>query len=323
MSIAAFLLVNGNFTKFVANNNHTHMQPFSLRGMGVALVTPFRHDFSVDYKALANLIDYHIDGGADYLVVLATTSEAVTLTCPERHEVARFVERHVAGRIPLVLGMSDNCTARLAAHIPEVDLSGYSAILTVVPYYNKPSQEGIYRHFKAVAEASPLPVVLYNVPSRTGKNMEAATTLRLAEEFPGKIIGIKEASGDIDQIRTIIDHKPEGFQVVSGDDALTLRLIGIGAEGVISVVGNALPRLFSDMVHRSLANPSDPEAADTDTLLQPLDKALFADGNPSGIKCLLNLLGLADDVLRLPLVPVSAETRKAIENVLPTLPYLN
>ena len=178
-------------------------------------------------------------------------------------------------------------------------------------------------HFKAVAEASPLPVVLYNVPSRTGKNMEAATPLRLAEEFPGKIIGIKEASGDIDQIRTIIDHKPEGFQVVSGDDALTRRLIGIGAEGVISVVGNALPRLFSDMVHRSLANPSDPEAADTDTLLQPLDKALFADGNPSGIKCLLNLLGLADDVLRLPLVPVSAETRKAIENVLPTLPYLN
>ena len=237
--------------------------------------------------------------------------------------MARFVERHVAGRVPLVLGMSDNCTARLAAHIPDVDLSGYSAILTVVPYYNKPSQEGIYRHFKTVAEASPLPVVLYNVPSRTGKNMEADTTLRLANEFPGKIAGIKEASGDIEQIRTIIDHKPEGFQVVSGDDALTRRLIGIGAEGVISVVGNALPALFSDMVHRSLAAHTDPKAVETDTLLQPLDKALFADGNPSGIKCLLNLLGLADDVLRLPLVPVSAATRKAIENVLPTLPYLN
>ena len=153
--------------------------------------------------------------------------------------------------------------------------------------------------------------------------MEADTTLRLANEFPGKIAGIKEASGDIEQIAASIKDKPEGFQVVSGDDALTRRLIGIGAEGVISVVGNALPALFSDMVHRSLAAHTDPKAVETDTLLQPLDKALFADGNPSGIKCLLNLLGLADDVLRLPLVPVSAATRKAIENVLPTLPYLN
>jgi len=296
------------------------MQPFSLRGMGVALATPFRQDFSVDYRALANLVEYQINGGADYLVVLATTSEAVTLTCPERHDVARFVAQQVAGRVPLILGMSDNCTARLAAHIPEVDLSGYSAILTVVPYYNKPSQEGIYRHFEAVAKASPLPVVLYNVPSRTGKNMEADTTLRLAYDFPDKIIGIKEASGNIDQIRAIIDRRPATFHVVSGDDALTRRLISIGAEGVISVVGNALPALFSDMVHRALANASDPIAIETDNLLQPLDKALFAEGNPSGLKCLLNILGLADDVLRLPLVPVSAATRNAIDAALQALP---
>lgn len=288
------------------------MDKIDLRGTGVALVTPFKRDFSVDYDALGRLVEHQISGGIDYLVVLATTSEAVTLSCPERREIATFVVRKAAGRVPLVMGMSNNCTAELVRHIPEVDFTGYSAILSVVPYYNKPSQEGIYRHFKAIAEVSPLPLVLYNVPSRTGKNMEADTTLRLAHEFRGQIAGIKEASGNLEQIADILKRKPDDFQVVSGDDALTRRMIGLGAVGVISVVANALPRLFSSMVHMTLDNPASMEAERIDRAMQPLDKALFAEGNPSGIKCLLNHLGLAEDVLRLPLVEVSASVRRAI-----------
>lgn len=280
--------------------------------MGVALATPFKTDFSVDYDSLARLVDYQIANGADYMVVLATTSEAVTLDCAERREIARFVADRVAGRIPLILGMSNNCTREIARHLKEVDFTGYSAVLSVVPYYNKPSQEGIYRHFKAIAEASPLPVVLYNVPSRTGKNMEAATTLRLATDFPDKIIGIKEASGDIEQIAAIIKDKPERFQVVSGDDALTLKLIRMGAIGVISVVGNALPAAMSRMVNAALADASSAEAESVNTSLQALDRALFAEGNPSGLKCLLSQMGFCADVLRLPLVPVGAVTRTAI-----------
>ncbi len=294
-------------------------QPVSLRGMGVALATPFKTDFSIDFDALEHLIDYQIENGADYLVVLATTSEAVTLTCPERHAVARFVAEKAAGRVPLIMGMSNNCTAELVRHIPEVDFTGYSAILSVVPYYNKPSQEGIYRHFKAISETSPLPLVLYNVPSRTGKNMEAETTLRLAREFPGKIAGIKEASGNLEQALAIITDKPDGFSVVSGDDALTRRMIGMGAEGVISVVGNALPQLFSTMVHLTLNDTSSAEAEEIDRSLQPLDKALFAEGNPSGLKCLLHHLGLAENVLRLPLVPVGEATDRAIAEAIDTL----
>lgn len=294
-------------------------QPVSLRGMGVALATPFKTDFSIDFDALEHLIDYQIENGADYLVVLATTSEAVTLTCPERHAVARFVAEKAAGRVPLIMGMSNNCTAELVRHIPEVDFTGYSAILSVVPYYNKPSQEGIYRHFRAIAETSPLPLVLYNVPSRTGKNMEAETTLRLAREFPGKIAGIKEASGNLEQALAIITGKPDGFSVVSGDDALTRRLIGLGAEGVISVVGNALPRLFSTMVHLTLNDTASAEAEEIDRSLQALDKALFAEGNPSGLKCLLHHLGLAENVLRLPLVPVGEATDRAIAEAIDTL----
>ncbi|MBD5225838.1 MAG: 4-hydroxy-tetrahydrodipicolinate synthase [Bacteroidales bacterium] len=295
------------------------MEPISLRGMGVALATPFKDDFSIDFDALENLVDYQIKNGADYLVVLATTSEAVTLSCSERNRVARFVAEKVAGRIPLVMGMSNNCTTEIVNHIPEVDFSGYSAILSVVPYYNKPSQEGIYRHFKAIAEVSPLPVILYNVPSRTGKNMEAATTLRLAREFPGKIIGIKEASGNLEQAADIIAGKPAGFNLISGDDALTRRLIAKGATGVISVVGNALPRMFSTMVHLALSDASSEKAARIDCDMQPLDRALFAEGNPTGLKCLLAHLGLAKNVVRLPLVPVSPETSNAIAEALDTL----
>lgn len=288
----------------------------SLRGLGIALATPFKEDFSVDFDALEALVEYQIENGADYLVVLATTSEAVTLTTPERNQVARFVCEKVNNRVPLVIGMSDNCTMRLLNHFKEVDLTGYSAILTVVPYYNKPSQEGIFQHFRAIAEASPLPIVLYNVPSRTGQNMEAATTLRLAREIPEKILGIKEASGKLEQITEILQNKPEGFQVLSGDDALTLQLIRMGAEGVISVVGNALPKEFGDLVHEALANPSNPQLDETNTLLNPLLKALFAEGNPSGLKCLLAQLNMAQDVLRLPLVPVGDVTRQTIATTL-------
>lgn len=284
------------------------MQPADLRGMGIALATPFTEDFSVDYSSLGEMIDYQIASGADYIVALATTSEAVTLTLPERHEVARFVRNRVAGRVPLVIGMSGNCTAEVVAHIQGADLNDYCAILSVVPYYNKPSQEGIYRHFKAIAEASPLPVILYNVPSRTGVNMTADTTLRLAAEFPGKIVAIKEASGNVAQISDIIARKPQGFKVLSGDDGLTRSLIALGAEGVISVVGNALPRIFTTMVHEALADPQSPRAVAIDQAMQPLCRALFADGNPSGLKSLLHTLGMGADVLRLPLVPVSAPT---------------
>ena len=295
------------------------MERISLRGMGVALATPFNNDFTVDYVALEKLVEHQIKNGADYLVVLATTSEAVTLDGHERNEVARFVARVAAGRVPLIMGMSGNCTHRLTETIADTDFSGYSAILSVVPYYNKPSQEGIYRHFKAVAEASPLPVVLYNVPSRTGKNMEAATTVRLANEFPGKIIGVKEASGNLDQVAEILAQKPDGFQVVSGDDALTLRMVRMGAEGVISVVGNALPELFGELVHRALANPDDARTDLINNAMQPLDKALFADGNPSGVKCLLSLLGLANNVLRLPLVPVCQKVEAEISQAYTSL----
>lgn len=280
--------------------------------MGVALATPFKSDFSIDYDSLGRLVDYQVNEGADYMVVLATTSESATLNRRERTELARFVAERVAGRIPLIMGMSGNCTSDLVEHIAETDFTSYSAILSVVPYYNKPSQEGIFRHFKAVAEASPVPVVLYNVPSRTGKNMEASTTLRLATELPGRIIGIKEASGDMEQIAAIIAGKPQGFQVVSGDDALTLQLIRMGAEGVISVVGNALPKAMSQLVSNALADHDSIIAAQINASLQALDRALFADGNPSGLKCLLSQMGLADDILRLPLVPVTDKTRVAI-----------
>lgn len=289
-----------------------------IKGTGVALATPFNADFTIDYPSLGRLVDYQIDNGVDYLVVLATTGEAVTMTWQERVEVARFVAQHAAGRIPLVLGMSSNATVFLADQLRTFDLTGYSAILSVVPFYNRPSQEGMYRHFSAIAEASPLPVILYNVPSRTGANLEAATTLRLANAYPGKIIGIKEASGRIGQIREIIEKKPDGFRVISGDDALTLPLIAMGAEGVISVVANALPARFSLMVRLALEGRF-AEAGVIDRPMQPLYRYLFTDGNPSGIKSLLNIMGFAVDVLRLPLVPVTPATRQALQASLAAL----
>lgn len=290
-----------------------------IKGTGVALATPFKKDFSIDYDALGRLIDCQIENGVDYIVVLATTGEAVTMTWQERAHVARFVADHAAGRIPLVFGMSSNATTFLCEQLRTIDLTGYDAVLSVVPFYNRPSQEGIRRHFSAVAEASPVPVVLYNVPSRTGANMEAATTLRLANDYSGKIIGVKEASGRIGQIREIIEKKPKGFRVISGDDALTLPLVAMGAEGVISVIANALPRRFSQMVRLALDGKF-AEAGIIDRPLQPLYRYLFVDGNPSGIKALLSIMGYCEDVLRLPLVPVTEGTRAALASALHALP---
>lgn len=290
----------------------------SLDGLGIALATPFKEDFSIDYPSLGKLIDFQLDNGADYLVVLGTTGEAVTLTDGERHELARFVAARVDGRVPLILGMSGNSTSHLTGTIARTDFSGYDAILSVVPFYNKPSQEGMRRHFEAVARTSPLPVVLYNVPGRTGANLDAATTLRLAAEHPGKIVAIKEASGRMGQIREILEKKPADFVVLSGDDALTLPLMAMGARGVISVIGNALPAEFGRVVHLCQEGRF-AEASAFDRPLQPFYRSLFAEGNPSGIKALLAIRGMAGDILRLPLTPVSETIRQNLRDALSAL----
>lgn len=293
------------------------MPKINLKGMGVALVTPFKADKTIDFEAFAHLLDYQIDGGVDYLVVLGTTSENPTLEPEERTAVREFVVKHVAGRVPLVLGCGGNNTAAVVRELQTTNLSSFSAILSVVPYYNKPSQEGIYQHYAAVAKASPLPVVLYNVPGRTGVNMTAETTLRLADDFPN-IVGIKEASGNMVQVDEIIKHKSEDFMVISGDDAVTFPLITLGAVGVISVIGNAFPREFSRMVRLALEG----EYAAARTIhhrFNDLFGLLFVDGNPAGVKCVLNAMGLCENELRLPLVPTRITTLEKIRTVLNSL----
>ncbi len=293
------------------------MPKINLKGMGVALVTPFKADKTIDFEAFAHLLDYQIDGGVDYLVVLGTTSENPTLEPEERTAVREFVVKHVAGRVPLVLGCGGNNPAAVVRELQTTNLSSFSAILSVVPYYNKPSQEGIYQHYAAVAKASPLPVVLYNVPGRTGVNMTAETTLRLAAEFPN-IVGIKEASGNMVQVDEIIKHKSEDFMVISGDDAVTFPLITLGAVGVISVIGNAFPREFSRMVRLALEG----EYAAARTIhhrFNDLFGLLFVDGNPAGVKCVLNAMGLCENELRLPLVPTRITTLEKIRTVLNSL----
>lgn len=289
----------------------------NLRGMGVALITPFRADKSIDFDALARLLDYQIKSGIDYLVVLGTTAETPALTPDERVAVRDFVAQRVGGRIPLVLGCGGNCTAAVCAELANVP-DDYSAVLSVVPYYNKPSQEGIYRHYEAIAAASHLPIVLYNVPGRTGVNMTAETTLRLANDFPDKIIAIKEASGNFSQIDDIIKHKPEEFMVISGDDGITYPLICLGAVGVISVVGNAFPREFSRMVRLALEGDYD-RARLIHHRFTDLFSLLFVDGNPAGVKCALHAMGYIENELRLPLVPTRITTYERIRQVLDSL----
>ena len=286
----------------------------NLRGMGVALITPFKADKSIDFSALAKLLEYIIQNKADYIVVLGTTAETATLTEEEKTLVKSFVVERVNRRVPLVLGVGGNNTQALVDYLKSNDLSDFSAILSVVPYYNKPSQEGIYQHYKAIAEASPLPVILYNVPGRTGVNMTAETTLRLARKFDN-IIAIKEASGNIVQMDDIIKNKPENFMVISGDDGITFPLITLGAVGVISVIGNAFPREFSKMVRLALEGDFQ-NALLIHHRFTELFSLLFVDGNPAGVKCLLNAKGMIENELRLPLVPTKITTYEKIRDVL-------
>lgn len=278
--------------------------------MGVALITPFTNSKEIDFPALERVIRHIIDNGADFLVVLGTTGETPTLSTDEKIRVMDFVRTIVAGRLPLVVGMGGNNTAEIIRELHDCDLTGYSAILSVVPPYNKPSQDGIFCHFKAIAEASPLPVILYNVPGRTGVNMTADTTLRLAREVEG-IIGIKEASGNIQQIERLLREKPDDFTVISGDDGMTYPLMTLGAQGVISVLGNAYPKEFAEMVHLCLEG-NYIEAVDYHYKFREIIRLLFADGNPAGVKCVMHDMGLIENELRLPLVPVHESTAAEI-----------
>lgn len=285
-----------------------------LTGMGVALITPFKSDESVDFDALARLVEYQIKNGTDYLVVLGTTAETPTLTEQEKEEVTHFVIQCAAKRIPIVLGVGGNNTKAVVEKLKTTDFSGIDAILSVTPYYNKPSQEGIYQHYAAIAKASPLPIVLYNVPGRTGVNMLAETTLRLAKEF-NNICAIKEASGNFSQIDDIIKNKPADFMVISGDDGITFPLITLGAVGVISVIGNAFPSEFSRMVRLGLQGDYK-SARLIHHHFNELIQLLFVEGNPAGVKSMLAVMGFIDNTLRLPLVPNTIKTYEKIRVVL-------
>ena len=288
-----------------------------IQGMGIALITPFKADMSVDYDALKRLVEYQVTSGADFLAVLCTTAETPTLNAEERAEVRKVVTEVVRGRIPIVLGCGGNNTAAIVAELKQGNWRGVDAILSVVPYYNKPSQEGLYQHFKAIAEASPVPVILYNVPGRVGVNMTAETTLRLANDCEN-IIAIKEASGNFDQIDDIIKNKPARFNVLSGDDGITCPLITLGAPGVLSVIGHALTREFSRMVRLALDGDYE-NAREIHHRFKELYSLLFVDGNPAGVKAMLSSMGYCENVLRLPLVPTRITTFEKIQKILQQL----
>ena len=293
------------------------MKQTKLRGMGVALITPFKEDGSVDYAALLRLVDYQLQNNTDFLCVLGTTAETPTLTPDEKKRITQLVIERVNGRIPILLGVGSNCTQTVIDTLKQDDMTGVDAFLAVVPYYNKPSQEGIYQHYKAIAESTDLPVVLYNVPGRTGVNMTAETTLRLARDFKN-IIAVKEASGNITQMDDIIKNKPENFNVISGDDGITFPLLTLGAVGVISVIGNAFPREFSKMVRLALQGDFE-HALPIHHQFAELFKLLFVDGNPAGVKAMLNAMGLIENRLRLPLVPTRITTFEKMRAILDEL----
>jgi 4-hydroxy-tetrahydrodipicolinate synthase len=290
------------------------MVDINLKGMGVALITPFKEDESVDYEALGRLVDYQVQNGTDYLVVLGTTAETPTLTEEEKKEIVSLVVSKVRGRIPVVLGLGGNCTRSIVEKLKNDNFDGIDAILSVVPYYNKPSQEGIYQHYKAISEATTLPIVIYNVPGRTGVNMTAQTTLRIARDFKN-VVAVKEASGNITQMDDIIKNKPANFEVISGDDGITFPLITLGAVGVISVIGNAFPKEFSKMVRLAL-NGDYNNALTIHHRFTELIELLFVDGNPAGVKSILNTMGYIENKLRLPLVPTRITTYEKIREVL-------
>ena len=281
-----------------------------LLGTGVALVTPFKEDFSVDTAALERVVEHCIQGGIDYLVALGTTAESATLSKAEKQLVADVIVRANAGRLPLVLGVGGNNTAAVVEDLRTLDLSEFTAILSVSPYYNRPTQEGIYRHFKAIGEASPIPVIMYNVPARTGSNMLPETTVRLAKDIPN-IVAIKEACGDMVQIDQIIKEKPDDFLVISGDDFTALPTVLAGGAGVISVLGQGLPTGFSKMIKQGSQGQSD-EAYELHHALLPAMQLIFEEGNPAGIKSIFETLGICSAVVRLPLVEASLGLKNRI-----------
>ena len=285
-----------------------------MHGLGVALVTPFKGDGSVDYEALARLVDTQLAGGTDFLCVLGTTAETPTLTAEEQRQVCRTIMERNAGRLPILLGVGGNCTQAIVDRLSNDAMEGVDAILSVVPYYNKPTQAGMYAHFAAIAESTDLPILLYNVPGRTGVNLLPETTLRLAADFKN-IVGIKEASGNLEQIEQIISNRPAGFKVFSGDDGITLPLIRRGADGVISVIGNAFAPEFAQLVHDAMRGDY-AEAEAMDERLRQMYELLFLDGNPAGVKAVLHLRGMMENRLRLPLVPASDTTTEQIRDFL-------
>lgn len=290
------------------------MRRHKFSGMGVALITPFKKDGSIDYDALRRLIEYQIQNGTDYFVILGTTAETPTLSDEEKNTLVKFILSQINQRVPVVLGLGGNCTQAIVEKIRATDFSQIDAILSVAPYYNKPSQEGIYQHYKKIAEASKVPVILYNVPGRTGVNISPSTILRLANDFKN-IIGVKEASGNFSQIDEIIKNRPRDFLVISGDDGITFPLITLGAVGVISVIGNAFPKEFSRMVQLALNGDYD-GAREIHYRFSELIDLLFVDGNPAGVKSMLSVMGFIENELRLPLVPTTINTFEKIRFVL-------
>lgn len=276
-----------------------------IKGLGTALITPFKADKSVDYDALTLLLDTQLTGHVDYIVVLGTTGEAATMTEDEKREVRTFIRKYVNGRLPLVLGVGGNNTAAVCESLRTMDLTGFEAILSVCPYYNKPNQEGLYQHFCAVAKASPIPIILYNVPGRTGVNLLPETVMRIYETQPDKIAGIKEASGNVGQIKHLIDLAKDKLLVISGDDGIACEIMEAGGAGLISVASNAFPEDFYDIVHKK----DHAKQAQYDQII----KLLFKEGNPVGIKAVLTQKGIIQNYLRLPLVPASKELQEEIK----------
>lgn len=288
------------------------MSNIQFKGLGVAMVTPFNEDGSVDYESLERLIEYQITNGADYLVALGTTAETPTLSDEEKKEIVCFFVDKIAGRVPLVVGVGGNCTSEVAAQLQKMDCDGVSAILSVTPYYNKPTQEGLYQHYVALSSVSKLPIILYNVPGRTGVNMTAETTLRIAEKC-SNVIAVKEASGNLEQIKQIIAGAPNGFSVISGDDAVTSAVIECGGIGVISVFGNAFPKEMKWLVQSALEGNAVKAREKMEASFDTLFDLMFIDGNPAGVKCLLSKKGMLHNILRLPLVPACDDTEQKIE----------
>lgn len=283
----------------------------SLTGTGVALVTPFNSDLSVDYSALSNIVNYNIENGINYLVISGTTGESVTITKQEKKEIVEVIKKTNEGRLPLVIGIGGNNTAKIIEEIKTTDFSGIAAILSVTPYYSKPTQKGIYQHFKAIAEVSPIPIILYNVPGRTSSNMLPETTLSLARDFEN-IVAVKEAGNNVAQYLQLLKNKPEDFLVISGDDDLALGVVLAGGAGVISVIGQALPKEFSKMIRLGLEGKAK-EAYKLHFKLMDIISYIFSENNPAGIKAVLEALKLCGDSVRLPLIPATQKLKTKIK----------